>query len=257
MRMTEQKKATISIITATYNAAAVLPRLIESLMAQTDQDFEWVVADGGSTDETLELLEKARLNLRNVVIDSRPDFGIYDAMNRAIGLASAEYYLVAGGDDYFNDSAVENYKDALLVSDANIVTAGIEVDGIVRGSRFPGWLWLYGPGAKLSSHSIGVAIKKSLHEKFGCYDLSYRIYSDSDFFLKILKAGEPIYRANFVAGCFSSGGISNNNKILSFSEQLRSEVENGSFWLLSLILFFLRVFKWGVRGALVSVASNK
>ena len=46
--MSNQPTPTISVITATYNAAAVLPRLIESLAAQTDQDFEWVVADGGS-----------------------------------------------------------------------------------------------------------------------------------------------------------------------------------------------------------------
>uniref|UniRef100_UPI00344E8CBA glycosyltransferase n=1 Tax=uncultured Thermosynechococcus sp. TaxID=436945 RepID=UPI00344E8CBA len=49
----------LSIITATYNAESDLPNLIASLVAQTDADFEWVVADGNSTDRTLELIDKA------------------------------------------------------------------------------------------------------------------------------------------------------------------------------------------------------
>jgi len=97
--MTQAATPTISIITATYNAAAVLPRLVESLIAQTDQDFEWVVADGASTDGTLEILEQAKTRLKNVVVDSRPDFGIYDAMNRAIKLSKSSYYLIVGADN--------------------------------------------------------------------------------------------------------------------------------------------------------------
>jgi glycosyltransferase involved in cell wall biosynthesis len=57
--MTSSNSSSISIITATFNSASVLPRLIDSLIEQTDQDFEWIVADGGSRDETLRIIEKA------------------------------------------------------------------------------------------------------------------------------------------------------------------------------------------------------
>ncbi|MEN9258541.1 MAG: glycosyltransferase [Gloeomargarita sp. SRBZ-1_bins_9] len=104
--MMSDKGPLLSVVTATYNAAHDLPRLIASLAAQTDQDFEWVVADGVSTDGTLELLEQARQKLQRVVVDSRPDFGIYDALNRAVKLASGEYYLVVGADDMLFPEAI-------------------------------------------------------------------------------------------------------------------------------------------------------
>ena len=76
----------LTVITATYNAEKYLPNLIKSLREQTCKDFEWIVADGSSTDRTLELLSEVKdLNL---VVSSEPDFGIYDALNRAIKLAS-------------------------------------------------------------------------------------------------------------------------------------------------------------------------
>src|SRR5699024_1576503 len=87
----------LSIITATFNAVEYLPTLIESLRKQQDKDFEWVVADGASTDGTLELLES--IDDLNIQITSREDFGIYDALNRGIKACSGEFYLVMGADD--------------------------------------------------------------------------------------------------------------------------------------------------------------
>jgi glycosyltransferase involved in cell wall biosynthesis len=72
----------LSIITATYNAAKHLPRVIDSLAAQTDQDFEWVVADGASTDGTLDLLRTAQQKLRNVVIPNGLDTEVFRPMHR-------------------------------------------------------------------------------------------------------------------------------------------------------------------------------
>jgi glycosyltransferase involved in cell wall biosynthesis len=68
----------ISIITATFNAASHLPDLVSCLRNQTYKNFEWVVADGGSTDDTLNILRTTK-DL-NVVLSSQPDFGIYDAL---------------------------------------------------------------------------------------------------------------------------------------------------------------------------------
>jgi glycosyltransferase involved in cell wall biosynthesis len=79
----------LSIVTATFNSEKNLPVLVESLRRQTDSDFEWVIADGGSTDGTLSILGK--IDDLAIVLSSEPDFGIYDALNRAISLASGEY----------------------------------------------------------------------------------------------------------------------------------------------------------------------
>ncbi|OYV85676.1 MAG: hypothetical protein B7Z63_05145 [Ignavibacteriae bacterium 37-53-5] len=89
-----EKQPTISVVTATWNAAQHLPGLITSLQGQTDKEFEWVVADGASDDGTLELLRS--VTGLNIVISSQQDFGIYDALNRAIRIASGDYYIVCG-----------------------------------------------------------------------------------------------------------------------------------------------------------------
>lgn len=94
----------ITVITATYNASKVLPGLIDSLRSQTDQDFEWIVVDGASTDGTVELVEAAGDVVTRWV--SEPDFGIYHALNKALGLATGEYYLVLGADDRLRTEGV-------------------------------------------------------------------------------------------------------------------------------------------------------
>lgn len=98
----------ISIVTATFNAAALLPGLIESLSAQTDRNFEWIVIDGKSTDTTRQIIESAGSIVSTWI--SEPDFGIYDALNKAIRIASSEYYLVLGADDRLLPDAIAHYR---------------------------------------------------------------------------------------------------------------------------------------------------
>ena len=91
--------AIISVLPVTFNAIDMLPGLIDSLKAQTDRCFEWIVVDGASTDGTIELIKSSNDIVTQWI--SEPDFGIYHAMNKAIQLATGDYYLVVGADDRF------------------------------------------------------------------------------------------------------------------------------------------------------------
>lgn len=234
----------LSIITATYNAAKHLPRLIDSLLAQTDQDFEWVVADGGSTDGTLELLEQARPRFKRLIVDSRPDFGIYDALNRAIKLASGDYYVVMGADDVFFSNAVADYKKYCRSRCHDFVSAQILFNEIIIKHRKPRWLWLYGPPAVISGHAVGLAIRRSLHEKQGYYDRCYKIYGDGAFLLKCLHSGSSVLNAEFVAGEFSAAGVSNAKHLNSFVEQFVAQVSCGRSIVIQNTLMLLRILRW-------------
>ena len=97
----------ISIVTATYNASQQIPRLVSSLRSQTNKNFEWIIADGGSTDSTLDTIRE--IDDLNIIVDSKKDFGVYDALNRAIQIASGKYYVVMGADDYFYKDAIDKY----------------------------------------------------------------------------------------------------------------------------------------------------
>ena len=91
-----------TIITSTYNAAATLPRLLDSLASQTCRDFNWIVQDGASSDNTMQIVEQYRDHLPEILANSDKDSGIYDAWNKAIDRWQdnmGEWVLFLGADD--------------------------------------------------------------------------------------------------------------------------------------------------------------
>lgn len=237
----------ISVLTAALNAANTVAGLISSLEKQSDQDFQWVIADGGSTDGTLEKVSGPAVSLGNVVVDSKVDTGLYSGLNRAIRLADCDYYLVVGADDTLAPDAIENFRHSLLATKPDIFSAAVISGGRRLTRKSPRWLWLYGAPAKVSSHSVGTIFRKSLHEELGFYDETYRIYADGHFMLRALHSGASVERGDFVAGEFSLQGMSNNNHLVSFTEQFRAQVECGSSFFLQAALFLMRVVKWRAR----------
>lgn len=240
-----------SVVTATYNAAAVLPRLIASLRAQTDQDFEWVVADGGSTDGTLELLAAAQEYLK-ISIDSRPDFGIYDALNRAVKIAHGDYYLVVGADDELSVDAVEKYKAVCLKTNADFVTAEILLNGKRHGICTPSWEWLHGMSAHVSCHSVGLAIRRNLHQVYGFYSAKLPIAADHLFVLRAIHGGAVVSRQPFVAGTFNLAGTSGGDVLGTPLDCLHAQVLAGHWVWPQVMLFLLRLLRRGLRKRLLA-----
>jgi glycosyltransferase involved in cell wall biosynthesis len=174
-------KPTISVITVTCNAVNFFPMLVGSLRVQTDRDFEWIVVDGASADGTVELIKSADDVVTHWI--SEPDFGIYHAMNKALQLATGEYYLVMGADDRLYPDAIAQYRHYACQSKADIITALIMRDGKIE-RRKPCRPWLYAHHAYVSEHSVGSLIRKSLHQKFGFYSKRYSVGADLLFLKK-------------------------------------------------------------------------
>ena len=212
----------LSVVTATYNSAQHLPRLIESLRGQTDPDFEWVVADGGSRDATLELLA-ATAPLKPKV-SSCPDFGIYDALNRAIRLSSGDYYVVIGSDDYFFANAIAAFKRAMAERRADIVTGRLQFGDRVYGVR-GGSSLLNKHLTYVSGHAVSTAFRKALHERFGYYSSAYPIAADRLFILECVKAGATIAAIDEVIGCFSTDGTSHRDVLGTLTESYRIQLK--------------------------------
>lgn len=91
----------ISIITVTYNGSATIGRTLESIDSQTFKDFEHIIIDGASDDDTLDKVAKIPGNDRRKVV-SEPDNGIYDAMNKGLGLAKGDYVIFLNSGDKFH-----------------------------------------------------------------------------------------------------------------------------------------------------------
>lgn len=243
--MKEDLNPSISVITATFNAALFIPALIESLKNQSDSDFKWIVADGGSSDGTIDLLERARESIPSLIIDSRPDNGISEAINRAIKLTISDYYIIIGADDLLNYDAIFNFKKSLRkhklpdVLVAKVVTS----NGYILKARKPNWLWLYGSTAKIGSTSIGTVYKRELNEHVGFFDTRYRINADGLFMLKIILHGSTICYDDFIAGVFYIGGVSNNNPYISYTEELRAKLSCGFNIYVQLFIFSIKIIR--------------
>lgn len=244
----QQTKPSISVITATYNAAEHLPKLIKSLQQQTDQDFEWVIADGGSTDGTLELIEQ--ITDLNIKLTSQADFGIYDALNRGIKQCTGDYYIVAGADDYFYSNAMIDFRQA-IVSNPNatpdMVAANIQINEEVIEplNKAP---WLYGMRSYVVNHSVGTLFKKSLHVQFGYYSNRLPIAADNLFILKVLQdKSVRLKQIPHVVGCFATDGLSGTDIVGSLTENFRTQLMLGSNKYLQLAILILRLLKNSTR----------
>jgi len=216
----------ITIITATYNSIECFPTAIESVRAQTYDNVEWIVVDGASSDDTLDLFKQ-----NEDVIDywiSEPDKGIYDAWNKGIGFASGEWIAFLGADDSYFEGALEayvtlivNYRDSQLdyISSRVNLTEGCKK---VRTIGQP-WNWKTFQRYMTVAH-VGSLHSRALFKKYGLYDTAYRICGDYELLLRPREKLKAAY-IDFVSVNMSIGGSSDSS--LALYEAERAKVLTG------------------------------
>jgi glycosyltransferase involved in cell wall biosynthesis len=238
-----QGRPSISVITATFNAREQLPGLIDSMRAQSDRDFEWIVVDGASTDATTDLLEVSGDIISTWI--SEHDFGIYDALNKAICLSTGEYYLVLGADDRLLPDAMAQYRRHATLSGADLVTASILLDGRVSAGKL-GRSWWNGMFAYVSGHSVGTLIRRSLHDRCGYYSRRFPVAADMYFIKTACMCPDVrVHQADFVAGEHGKAGVSSVDKAATFCDCFRVQLETERWKLPQIIIFIAKVI-WRV-----------
>ncbi len=178
----------VSIVTACYNSADTIKDTIESLLVQTYQDFEHIVVDGQSTDETLKIVARYQERYAGrLVVISEKDTGLYDAMNKGIKLASGNVIGLLNSDDMYYDNSVLaqiaansiNESDGvfgnLVFCDNQTMSRPLRVMAGIGSFEF-GWL---------PPHPT-LYVKKSVYDKHGPYRTDLKIASDLDFMIKVL-----------------------------------------------------------------------
>lgn len=230
----------LSVITATYNAMMHLPNLVGSLRAQQDKDFEWVVADGASTDGTLEYLRS--IEELNIKISSQEDFGIYDALNRAIKISEGDFYMIIGADDFLFSNAIKDYKDA-IEDGVDIVTACIQVGKKISKAGKEGGKSRKKRFDYISGHAVGSIYRKNLHDRYGYYSKNYPIAADQLFVLSVCRDGRKVKVIDSLVGRFGLFGVSNTEKIGSATEYYRVLLSLGENKYLQTFLLFIRLIK--------------
>jgi glycosyltransferase involved in cell wall biosynthesis len=206
----------ISIITVCYNSATTIEKTILSVASQTYKNIEYIIVDGDSKDNTLEIIRKHEMKISKWISES--DKGLYDAMNKGIAMATGDLIGILNSDDTFHSSTVIeeivafHSKNTIDASVGNIVQHG-ENGRIVRS--YSSRLW------KPEKLKIGfmpphpsIFLKRELFNKFGQYDLGFKIGADYElitrFFLKnkISWKYSGITTTAMLVGGLSSSGTS-------------------------------------------------
>ncbi|MES9899865.1 MAG: glycosyltransferase family 2 protein [Sedimenticola sp.] len=223
----------VSIITVVYNNSMHVRDAIQSVLSQDYPYIEYVVIDGGSTDGTVEVIEEYRGQIS--VFLSEPDGGIYDALNKGIGLSHGSVVGILHSDDVFCDyhvvSAViqqmKNTNSEFCFSDMVIVDN--ESKKIVRyymANYFRRWMFRIG---WMPPHPT-CFIKMSLFDEFGLYSTNYQIVGDYDFLVRIFYGRDIRWTyLKRVSVKMRRGGVSNSglaSKKLIANEINRSLHEN-------------------------------
>lgn len=218
-------KPKFSIITVTYNAASVIEPTLASVAAQSYRNFEYLLIDGGSTDDTVAKAKASGIEFAHIV--SERDNGLYDAMNKGIKLAEGDYLCFLNAGDAFHSS------DTL----ERIVAV------IPEGDSLPDVL--YGETAEVDENRCFVRMRRlSVPEKLHwksfkqgmlvchqafyarrdlapLYDLKYRLSADVDWCIKIMKRSENMVNVGFTVVDYLQNGLSLQNHRASLIERFK------------------------------------
>jgi glycosyltransferase involved in cell wall biosynthesis len=208
----------ISIITVSYNSASTIKDTIESVLNQTYKDVEYIIVDGQSTDETLTILKSYGSKISTLV--SEKDKGLYDAMNKGIGLATGDVIGILNSDDFYANREVLSHVAALFDNHTEGVYADLvyvsaeDPKKIVRtwksgnytaGDFLKGWM---------PPHPT-FFVRRSVYEKYGRFTDQLKSAADYELMLrfihkhKITLAYLPEVTVHMRAGGKSNASVKN------------------------------------------------
>ncbi|MBD5254144.1 MAG: glycosyltransferase [Bacteroides sp.] len=227
---------TISIITATRNSGKTVKDTFESVLAQSYDDYEYIVVDGASEDNTLDIVRayEPRFNGRMKWI-SEPDDGIYHAMNKGISMATGDVIGILNSDDFYSSTDILATV-AREIADVDAVYGDIhyvlpnDLSKPVRvysSKSFSRWMMRFG---FMPAHPSFYCWRR-IYDDFGLYDQSFEVASDFEFLLRAIFLHNistrylPIDFVTMRKGGASTSGFSSHKRILK--DHLRAYKKNG------------------------------
>lgn len=188
----------ISILTVVYNDKSI-EDTIKSVVPFLNEDVEYIVVDGGSTDGTKEIIQKYKEYINTFI--SEPDNGIYDAMNKGVSLAKGKFIFHLNAGDFLLNLPLHEIKQ--LNEDIVAISYPLYIDGnnIIK----PTYNWKI--NYKSSIHHQGTFYRKEIVS----YNLKYKTFADLDLNQRIYRAGMKVVTRNEpIVSNHLSGGISSN-----------------------------------------------
>ena len=205
----------LSIITVNLNNVEGLRKTLDSVIAQTYKDMEWIVIDGGSTDGSKELIEVHSDNISHWI--SEKDNGVYQAMNKGIRMAQVEYLLFLNSGDYLTENTI---IEQVFINEELTADLCFGHTWFIQGER-------RSPMGNHSSdftfnqfisdplpHSGGTFYRRQLFLDYGLYDEQYYMSGDADFNLRVIfKHQCSVQKIDLFISYFDGNGLSQHPNI--------------------------------------------
>jgi len=232
-------KPKVSVITITFNAGRFLQKTIESILGQTNKDFEYLIIDGGSKDNTTsiicqyenihfgsyeEALQREELHSGKILWISEPDKGLYDAMNKGMHLAHGDFvWFINAGDKIYDADTMQKVIDTIDSNpNCNVVYGQsiiIDEEDNIRGERHkiaPKNLEFKSLLNGLVVCHQSILVRKTIAPD---YDIQYRISADYDWVCKVLaKSKQNCYIDDYISR-FMIAGVSAQQRKKSWLER--------------------------------------
>lgn len=211
-----------TIITVTYNAGKVLDDTIQSVISQTYHHIEYIIIDGASKDNTLQVIDRYRNRIQKVI--SEPDHGLYDAMNKGMKWATGDYicFLNAGDSFHEDDTLLRmvhsihgNELPDILYGETAIVDSNGHFLHMRRLSAPEKLTWRSFRQGMLVCHQA-FFVKRTLLEP---YDLQYRFSSDFDWCIRMMKKSQTLHNTHLTLIDYLDEGLTTQNHKASLWER--------------------------------------
>ena len=202
----------ISLVTVCFNSAATIEDTLKSVLAQKYTNYEYIIKDGGSSDETLKIVKKYEKKFKGKLkIISNKDKGIYDAMNIGIQTASGDIIGILNSDDIlasdesFN-KIIDNIEDYdgvysnLFIKDYETMSKVMRKLIAKKGNYKLGW---YPPHPTLY-------LRREVYDKFGYFNIDFKIAADYDFMLRIMIGNVKLKYIDTELVFMRANGVSTN-----------------------------------------------
>lgn len=250
----------VSIIVAVFNGGKTLQQCIDSVSQQTYTNKELIVIDGGSNDATLDLINANREQICYWI--SEPDTGVYHAWNKGLLQAKGEWICFLGADDCFWEPQVLEQMVSQLTkvpADIRLVYGQVMLlsnDGeklYPVGEPWPAIKNRFKQGLCLPHQ--GVMHRRSLFERNGFFDESFRIGGDYELLLRELKTHDAIFISGVVLTGMRQGGLSsspstaiNAMRDIRRAQRIHGQYWPSFFWLMAMTRVYIRLLSWNCIG---------
>jgi len=204
LKQSEMNFPLVTVITVVLNGEKYVEQTFKSVFNQTYSNIEYIVIDGGSKDNTIDIIEKYTNQID--FWQSEPDKGLYFAMNKGIGLAKGELIGILNADDYYTEDTVKFIVESYLNTNADVFHGDILLmteNGSVRMK----------PDFNKMQQQPSVFhptcfVKKVVYDEIGSFDTQYKISADYDFLLRCIKHNYKFNYIPYVLCHFRPGGMS-------------------------------------------------